>query len=116
MIWIPLDPHVTRILKAKFLKLRERKSKVKPKSQSIYFITTTDGKSKEAYQFINQPWLLQIHGNDSSQHEDKYDRKSIVRYIFMFCETPVSWGSKKEPVVTLSLCEVEYIFASLCTC
>lgn len=30
--------------------------------------------------------------------------------------TPVSWSSRKEPVVALSSCEAEYITASLCVC
>ena len=29
---------------------------------------------------------------------------------------PVSWSLRKEPVVALSSCEVEYIAASLCAC
>ncbi|XP_050909230.1 secreted RxLR effector protein 161-like [Lathyrus oleraceus] len=50
---------------------------------------------------------------DSNWCGDKDDRKSTVGYIFMFGSTPISWCSKKEPVVALSSCEAEYIAASL---
>lgn len=47
---------------------------------------------------------------------DKGDRKSTAGYIFMFGRTPISWSSKKEPVVALSSCEAEYIAASMSVC
>ncbi|XP_058742088.1 secreted RxLR effector protein 161-like [Vicia villosa] len=47
---------------------------------------------------------------------DKDDRKSTAGYVFMFGEAPISWCSKKEPLVALSSCETEYIIASLCAC
>ena len=53
---------------------------------------------------------------DSNWCGDKDDRKSTAGYIFMFGRTPISWCSKKEPVVALSSCETEYIAASLCAC
>ncbi|XP_050920390.1 uncharacterized mitochondrial protein AtMg00810-like [Lathyrus oleraceus] len=53
---------------------------------------------------------------DSNWCRDKDNRKSTAGYIFMFDATPTSWCSKKEPVVALSYCEIEYIFTSLCAC
>ena len=53
---------------------------------------------------------------DSNWCGDKDDRKSTAGYIFMFGSTPISWCSKKEPVVALSSCEAEYIAASLGAC
>ncbi|PNX79093.1 putative copia-type polyprotein [Trifolium pratense] len=44
------------------------------------------------------------------------DRKSTAGYIFFYGGAPISWCSKKEPVVALSSCEAEYIAASLSTC
>ncbi|CAJ2647569.1 unnamed protein product [Trifolium pratense] len=53
---------------------------------------------------------------DSNWCGDIEDRKSTAGYIFYFGEAPISWCSKKEPVVALSSCEAEYIAASLSTC
>ncbi|GAU47720.1 hypothetical protein TSUD_285070 [Trifolium subterraneum] len=53
---------------------------------------------------------------DSNWCGDVEDRKSTAGYIFYFGEAPISWCSKKEPVVALSSCEAEYIAASLRTC
>jgi hypothetical protein len=53
---------------------------------------------------------------DSNWCGDTEDRKSIAGYMFYYGEAPISWCSKKEPVVALSSCEAEYIAASLSTC
>ncbi|GAU45883.1 hypothetical protein TSUD_401080, partial [Trifolium subterraneum] len=53
---------------------------------------------------------------DSNWCGDVEDRKSTAGYIFYFGEAPISWCSKKEPIVALSSCEAEYIAASLITC
>ncbi|GAU43218.1 hypothetical protein TSUD_301050 [Trifolium subterraneum] len=47
---------------------------------------------------------------------DKDDRKSTVGYVFLYGGAPISWCSRKEPVVALSTCEAEYIAASLSDC
>ena len=53
---------------------------------------------------------------DSSWCSDVEDRKSTIGYVFMLGGAPVAWSSRKEPVVALSSCEIEYITASLCAC
>ncbi|XP_050916572.1 secreted RxLR effector protein 161-like [Lathyrus oleraceus] len=53
---------------------------------------------------------------DSNWCGDKDDRTSIARYIFMFDATPISWCSKKEPLIALSSYEAEHIVTSLCVC
>src|ERR1051325_4344728 len=53
---------------------------------------------------------------DSNWCGDKDDRKSTVGYVFMFGGAPISWCSKKEPVVALSSCEAEYISLFMCAC
>jgi hypothetical protein len=53
---------------------------------------------------------------DSNWCGDVEDRKSTAGYMFYYGEAPISWCSKKEPVVALSSCEAEYIAASLSTC
>jgi hypothetical protein len=53
---------------------------------------------------------------DSNWCGDKDDRKSTAGYVFLYGGAPISWCSRKEPVVSLSTCEAEYIAASLSAC
>ena len=47
---------------------------------------------------------------------DSDDRKSISRLILFFGSKPIAWNCCKEKVITLSLCEVEYISSTLAMC
>ncbi len=52
----------------------------------------------------------QIIGNsDASYAEDRKDRKSTSGYLFIKSNGPISWKSKKQPIVSLSSMEAEYI-------
>ncbi|TYG79892.1 hypothetical protein ES288_D02G173500v1 [Gossypium darwinii] len=42
------------------------------------------------------------------------DRKSTSSYVFMIGSGAVSWSSKKQPIVTLSTTEVEFVAATSC--
>ncbi|KAB2610040.1 hypothetical protein D8674_018072 [Pyrus ussuriensis x Pyrus communis] len=53
---------------------------------------------------------------DSDYAGDQDDRKSTSGYIFMLSAGAVSWSSKKQPVVTLSTTEAEFIAAASCAC
>lgn len=53
---------------------------------------------------------------DSDYAGDVDDRKSTSGYVFMLGTGAVSRSSKKQPVVTLSTKEAEFIAAALCTC
>ncbi|XP_047331351.1 secreted RxLR effector protein 161-like [Impatiens glandulifera] len=53
---------------------------------------------------------------DSDYAGDLSDRKSTSGYAFMFCSGVVSWSSKKQPVVSLSSTEAEFIVAASCAC
>jgi hypothetical protein len=44
------------------------------------------------------------------------DRKSTYGYTFHFGIGIVSWASRKQPIVTLSSVEVEYVVATNATC
>lgn len=70
-----------------------------------FFIASDTGKKCNLLDFTDSNWC-----------GDKVDKQSTTEYIFMFNETPISWCSKKEPIVTLSSCEVEYIVALMCMC
>ncbi|XP_061373189.1 secreted RxLR effector protein 161-like [Gastrolobium bilobum] len=50
--------------------------------------------------------------SDSDWCGDVDDRKSTTGYVFFMGNTTFTWVSKKEPIVTLSTCEAEYVAAS----
>ena len=54
--------------------------------------------------------------SDSDWCGDKLDRRSTSGFVFLFNVAPVSWSSKKQSVVALSTCEVEYISACAAAC
>lgn len=45
-----------------------------------------------------------------------YDRKSTSGYVFLLGTTAVSWSSRKQPIVSLSTTEAEFIAATSCVC
>ncbi|XP_050888702.1 secreted RxLR effector protein 161-like [Lathyrus oleraceus] len=53
---------------------------------------------------------------DSSGCSDVEDRKFTVCYVFMLGGALVAWSSRKEPVVAMPSCEVEFIVVSLYAC
>ena len=53
---------------------------------------------------------------DSDYAGDIEDRKSTSGYVFLMNSGAVSWCSKKQPIVTLSTTEAEFVAAAICTC
>ncbi|KAL0457722.1 UNVERIFIED_CONTAM: Retrovirus-related Pol polyprotein from transposon TNT 1-94 [Sesamum latifolium] len=47
---------------------------------------------------------------------DVDDRKSTTGFVFYFGENAISWCSKKQPIVTLSTCDSEYVATTAGTC
>ena len=53
---------------------------------------------------------------DSDYVGDQNDRKSTSGYVFILSSSVVSWSSKKQPIVTLSTTEAEFIAAASSAC
>ena len=53
---------------------------------------------------------------DSDYAGDLEDRKSTSGYVFMLSSGAMSWSSRKQPVVSLSTTEAEFIAATSCAC
>ena len=72
------------------------------KSLGLFYSSTTD------YNLVGY--------SDSDWCGDVDDRKSTSGYLFFMGETAFTWYSKKQPIVSLSTCEAEYVSASYCVC
>ena len=71
----------------------------------ILFPIADEGKECKLVGYTNSSWCSDVE-----------DQKSTAGYAFMLGGAPVAWSLKKETVVVLSSCEIEYIVASLCAC
>ena len=59
---------------------------------------------------VRYPKDFSLHGySDASHSDDSNNSRSVSGYLYMFAGGPVTWSSKKQPVVALSSCETEYI-------
>lgn len=53
---------------------------------------------------------------DSDYAGDSEDSKSTSGYVFTMGDGAVAWSSKKQPIVTLSTTEAEFVVAVACAC
>ena len=53
---------------------------------------------------------------DSDHAGDLDERKSASGYVFLLSSGVISWSSKKQPIVSLSSTEAEFIAAASCAC
>ncbi|KAK2442007.1 putative mitochondrial protein [Trifolium repens] len=53
---------------------------------------------------------------DSDYAGDVEDRKSTSGYVYTYGSSAISWSSKKQPIVTLSTTEAEFVAAASCAC
>jgi hypothetical protein len=74
----------------------------------MYNQQNSDDKNKEELKLVG--WT------DSDYAGDSEDRKSTSGYVFMLGKSAISWSSKKQPIVTLSTTEAEYVAAAACAC
>lgn len=54
--------------------------------------------------------------SDSDWSGNLDDRKSTDGFMFFMGDTAFTWMSKKQPIITLSTCEAEYVAATSCVC
>jgi hypothetical protein len=54
--------------------------------------------------------------SDSDWGGDVDDRKSTTGFVFYLGSSAFTWSSKKQPIVTLLTCKVEYVAATLSVC
>ncbi|CAJ2673693.1 unnamed protein product [Trifolium pratense] len=54
--------------------------------------------------------------SESDWYGDHVDKRSTTGYIFKFLNAPIPWCSKKQPVISLSSCEAEYIACAFAAC
>ncbi|PNX67921.1 copia-type polyprotein, partial [Trifolium pratense] len=57
-----------------------------------------------------------IGWSDSDYAGDLDDKKSTTGFVFMLGSGAISWSSKKQPIVTLSTTEAEFVSAASCAC
>lgn len=60
--------------------------------------------------------LIPFGYSDSSWTNDIFDRKSTAGYLFILNGGPISWASRKQPTVSTSTCEAEYIAQTEAAC
>ncbi|XP_057989121.1 secreted RxLR effector protein 161-like [Hevea brasiliensis] len=53
---------------------------------------------------------------DSNYAGDMVDSKSTSGYVFLLSGGAVAWSSRKQPIVTLSTTEAEFVAAAACAC
>jgi hypothetical protein len=54
--------------------------------------------------------------SDNDWCGDIDNQKSTLGYVFFMGNTTFTWLLKKQPIVTFSTCETEYVAASCCVC
>ncbi|GAU37152.1 hypothetical protein TSUD_293100 [Trifolium subterraneum] len=68
------------------------------------------------YKTTEEDRLSLIGWTYSDYAGDHDDRKSTSGYVFTIGIGVISWSSKKQPIVTLSTTEAEFVSASACAC
>jgi hypothetical protein len=60
---------------------------------------------------------IQMYGWTGSDYAGELDdTKSTSGYVFKLGNGAISWSSKKQPIVTLSTTEAEFVAAASCAC
>lgn len=67
------------------------------------------------YKMSSQDKELKAY-TDNDYAGDAEDRKSTSGYTFLLSSGAVAWSSKKQPIVTLSTTEAEFVAVTVCAC
>ncbi|KAA8899039.1 hypothetical protein TRICI_006407 [Trichomonascus ciferrii] len=70
------------------------------------------GSKSWAIQYSKQPAFTITGYSDADWASDKNTRKSTTGYVFMLAGGPISWRSSRQPSVTLSSAETEFVALS----
>jgi hypothetical protein len=66
------------------------------------------------YAYSNSFELMGYSDSDSAKNMD--DRKSTIDFVFYIGDITFTWSSNKQPIVTLSTYEAEYVATATCVC
>eukprot|EP00258_Populus_trichocarpa_P029770 XP_024445789.1 uncharacterized protein LOC112324984 [Populus trichocarpa] len=66
------------------------------------------------YAYSNSFELMGYSDSDSAENMD--DRKSTIDFVFYIGDITFTWSSNKQPIVTLSTYEAEYVATATCVC
>ena len=67
------------------------------------------------YYYVSNDYKL-VGYSDNDWSGDMDDHKSTIGLAFYMGDTTFDWVSKKQPIVSLSTCEAEYVAATSCVC
>lgn len=92
----------------------------KPKEQHMLaakrILRYIQGKTEFGIQYVRGGEEKLVGYADSDFAGDMDDRKSTSGFVFMLSGGAVSWASKKQPIVTLSTTEAEFVAAAYGAC
>ncbi|KAJ8622249.1 hypothetical protein MRB53_030778 [Persea americana] len=85
-------------------------------AQFVMFAAADPVKFEEAVK--NEKWRKAMDSEIKAieKNGDQDDRKSTSGYVFLLSSGAISWSSKKQPIVTLSTIEAEFVAAASCAC
>ena len=62
---------------------------------------------------FNINFKLKVYSN-SNYAVDKFNKKSILKYVYMFDERSISWINRKQKLMITSITKIEYMTFSTC--
>jgi hypothetical protein len=112
-----LDPTLFKILVGSLMYLTTTRADIMYKVSLIsrFMETPKESHWKEGKRILRYVNRTKDFGIIYSTAQDS-NRKSMSQYTFYFGTVIVSWESRKQPIVTISSTETEYVAATSATC